>query len=114
EGNHNYGRAPVLPGRYSAPTYPHTRMDAYRAGRTVAFRDTRTDPGLTPSEREALVAVEVIAAVGVPLLKEGHLEAILSVQTSEPRDWTPEELTIIEETAERTWPSVQRARAETA
>lgn len=38
--------------------------------------------------------------------------AALGITSAEPRDWTEEEIAIVEETAERTWAYVERIRAE--
>jgi GAF domain-containing protein len=50
----------------------------------------------------------------VPLLRDGEIAAVLTVHHSEPRPWTQTDLTLLRETAERTWPAVERARAERA
>lgn len=112
EGGFSKGVTPLPEGRYAAKTYGHRVMDTYRAGRRIVFCDTRTDPGFSPEERQAHCEIEIIGAVGIPLVKEGRLIAILTVHTSAPRKWTEEEIELVEETAERTWAAVERARAE--
>jgi GAF domain-containing protein len=97
-------------GRYAADTYGRRMMERYRAGKRAIFRDTRTDPSFAPEERDAHIAIQILAAVGVPLVKEGQLVAILALHNREPRNWTEEEIALIEETAERTWAAVERAR----
>jgi PAS domain S-box-containing protein len=114
EGRYEQGVTPMKRGRYPAETYGPRIMDAYRAGQRIVFRDTRTDPGFSAEEREAHLALQIRSAVGVPLIKDGSLSAIIAVHCAEPRDWTEEEITLLEETAERTWAAVERARAETA
>jgi diguanylate cyclase len=52
--------------------------------------------------------------VTVPLVKEGRLVAVLSIHAAAARAWTPNEVAMVEETAERTWAAVERARAEAA
>ncbi len=108
------GAAPLPDGPYSADTFGHWVMQTYRDGRRIVFRDTRTDPRFAAAERAAHAAVGILAAVGVPLVKEGKLVAILAVHTAGPRDWTDAEIGLVEEVAERTWASVQRAKAERA
>ncbi|MBV9355315.1 MAG: response regulator [Chloroflexi bacterium] len=54
------------------------------------------------------------AMVRVPLVKAGRVVAALSVQFPTPRRWPKGDITLIEETAERTWDAVERARAEVA
>jgi PAS domain S-box-containing protein len=48
----------------------------------------------------------------VPLVKGGRVVAGLTVHDSGPRHWTDEEISLIEEVAERTWSAIERARAE--
>ena len=52
--------------------------------------------------------------IGVPLNKDGRWVASLSVHHGSPREWTPAEIELVPETAERTWAAVERARAEKA
>ena len=82
------------------------------AGRTVVSPDVAADRRLTDMERAAYAPSHCAAHVTVPLLKEARLVALLAVHASEPRAWTPAEVSLIEETAERTWAAVERARAE--
>lgn len=106
---------PALPdGRYSAKVYGERVMGAYRAGQRIVFNDIDTFPLVTPAQRDAHVALQCRAALAVPLLKDGELRGILAVQQSQPRVWTEEEVALVDETAERTWSAVERARAEAA
>lgn len=50
----------------------------------------------------------------MPLIKHGKYVAVFSVHQTTSRMWTPAEIVLIEETAERTWSAVERARAEAA
>lgn len=88
-------------------------LEAYRAGSTVVVDDMETAPGLE-NMRPAYRALGVRAWAGVPLVKNGTLLAVLGLYESTPRCWTPEEINILEETAERTWAGVERARSEQA
>ncbi|TPE51642.1 PAS domain S-box protein [Amaricoccus solimangrovi] len=101
------------PARASAPTrlsaFAPDMAEAYRAGSTLSCRDTELEP-----ERDAYRAVGIRAWVGVPLVKQGRLLAIVGVHSREPRDWTREEVRLLEDVAERAWAAVERARAEAA
>lgn len=114
EGGYSAGVEPLPPGRYSAASYGSQIMDAYRAGRPIVVGNTRTYPLFSAADREAHDAFHVLAVIGVPLIKEGKLVAILSVNTAAPRDWRDDEVALVEETAERTWAAVERAHAEAA
>lgn len=85
-----------------------------RAGRTLVIADTERVAGLTPQERAAYRAVGTAAVVAVPMIKSGRLAAILVAHQSVPRAWTPDEVELVEETAERTWAVVERAKSEQA
>src|SRR3712207_6580070 len=56
----------------------------------------------------------VRSAIGVPLFKGGRLAAAYFVHSPAPREWTADEVALVEETAERTWAAVERAKAEAA
>jgi PAS domain S-box-containing protein len=114
EGRYEQGVERMGRGRYPASVYGPRIMQTYRAGERIVFRDTQTEPGFSPEERKAHLAIKIASAVGVPLVKEGSLVAILAVHCAQPRDWTEDELSLVEETAERTWAAVERARAEAA
>jgi PAS domain S-box-containing protein len=52
--------------------------------------------------------------VELPLIKGERLVALFTVQQSHRREWTPQDVALIEETAQRTWAAVDQARAEAA
>jgi PAS domain S-box-containing protein len=86
-----------------------------RAGRTVCIDDALAHP-LTADDP---VAAEFLRAgkrstIIAPLVREGRLVASLYVHQTEPRHWREDEVSLVQEVAERTWTSILRARAETA
>jgi len=89
-------------------------VDACRRGETVVVTDTHTDPRFTDAERAQLLASEIAAVVGVPLIKEGRWVATFGVHSSTPRTWTRDQIALVEVTADRTWSAGERARAEEA
>ncbi len=101
-------------GAYSAEEFGHWIMDTYRRGERFVLRDTRSDPRLSPAERDAHVSANILSAVGVPLLKGGGLVAVLALNSTVARDWSDDELALLDETAERTWEAVEMVRAEEA
>ncbi|MGX9962564.1 PAS domain-containing protein [Roseomonas sp. F4] len=50
----------------------------------------------------------------VPLLKQGELAALFRLHHPTPRDWTPQEVALVLEVAERLWSALRRRRAEAA
>jgi PAS domain S-box-containing protein len=105
-----------------APSLPHLSMrfrvadferlmSVYRSGRMVVMNDV-AEERLAPEDHEAYSEVQVAAQISVPLIKAGRFVGGLSVHSAAPRAWTPLEMRLLEETAERTWAAVERAKAE--
>lgn len=83
-------------------------------GRTWIVEDAARDTRIEASERQYYLDHGVVAWIDVPLLKEGRLIAALCLVQARPRCWTPAEIAMAEEVAERTWAALERARAEAA
>jgi signal transduction histidine kinase len=83
-----------------------------REGRTLIIVDAGTDPLFDARERANYVALNIHSCIGVPLVKDGGLVAVLTVNDAVQRSWSMQEVALVQETAERTWAAVQRARAE--
>ena len=103
-----------IAGRYPVGAFGPTLLANFLAGRMVVETDATTHPGRPPAERAAFAAIQVHGHVDVPLVKNGAFVAGMTVQCREPREWTADEVAVIEETAERTWATVERAKAEAA
>jgi signal transduction histidine kinase len=88
--------------------------EGLRAGCTVAVADVREAPWPQDLEAAGHEAAGIGAYVVAPLVKEGRSVAFMAVSQAAPRIWTADEVAFIEETAERTWTAVARARAEVA
>ena len=101
-------------GRYAIDDFGPAAMGELRAGRTLVLADVAADARLSDAERAPYAAGTVGAAVGVPLVRDGRLAVIFGVHQAAPRAWTPDEVALIEEVAERTWAATERARAEAA
>ncbi|RPI38988.1 MAG: PAS domain S-box protein [Methanoregulaceae archaeon] len=102
-----------LTGRFPFKKFSHTDYENYRAGQTVSSPNVFTD-GREPSQSEAYRMADTAAFIGVPLVKQGKLISVLGILQTQPRNWTPEEIRLAEQTVDRTWQAVQRARAEEA
>ncbi|MBA3476919.1 MAG: PAS domain-containing protein [Lautropia sp.] len=101
-------------------------MQQLLAGRTVVVADTvkgitRTGhPGTAPVPGEAWMmpgyweAEAGGALLCVPVLHEGDLVAALSLRHNLPHRWTPDEVTLMEQIAQRTWTALQAAHAQNA
>lgn len=103
---------PDLP--FPMATYGQWIIDELRAGRRLMVRDLDTDARFTQAERRAQQVLQIKSALAVPLVKKGRLVAMLALHDRAPRDWTQQEVALVDETAQRTWAAVERARAEEA
>jgi signal transduction histidine kinase/CheY-like chemotaxis protein len=101
---------PSLAGTYRLDDYGRDLVDdPLRAGRPLVVRDSAN---LDETEAAAWAALSVRAGLSAPNLGGGVCVAALGVTSATPRDWTDEEVALVEETADRTWAFVERARAE--
>lgn len=112
EREHRAPGATSFVGRYPAEQFGPDVPDL-RAGRMIVVADTEQEAA-TEELKSTWRTLGVRARLGVPLVKDGRLVAGLGVQSSMPRAWTDIDIALVEETAERTWAAVERARAEAA
>ena len=102
----------IASGAYRAGDYLSEEfLRATRAGETVVIRDTDTDPRV---DAEAYRAIGMRAFVAVPILKDGAWPGLIAVGTLGPRDWRPDEVTLIVDVAHRVFPMFERVRADAA
>lgn len=104
---------PSLAGRYPFQAF-QTTYERVQHGGPWLVSDVASAEGIADGERAHYARQGVIAWANVPLLKQGRLHAVLCVVQGRPRRWTPAEVSLIEETSERTWAAIERARAEAA
>ncbi|HEU4323765.1 MAG TPA: PAS domain S-box protein [Roseiflexaceae bacterium] len=103
--------APSHAGRSPLDDWP---MPWLRKGDTWVVCDTDSDPAMPDDQRASYRGNDIGAAVVVPLVKRGRLVATLAINQRAPRAWTPSEVLLVEEVAERTWAAVERAQAQAA
>lgn len=103
---------PSAAGRYLFMEYGAYVAEAMRAGRTLVVEDVNLLPDQTPRERELYATLGIRAYVAAALVMRGQFSAFLAAADSSPRTWTPDEVALVEHTAERTWTAMERGRAE--
>lgn len=81
-------------------------------GNTVVNFDSKTDPRTAADYKKSYEPTGERAYVAVPLMREGRWVASLRVSDDKPRQWTKEELSLLQTVAERTWTAIQKLRAE--
>ena len=103
-----------LPSRGRVAGFGEAIVLACRRGETIVVDDVRSDARFGPAEREQLARYQTTAFVVAPSIKDGNWVAALGVDSAAPRRWTPDQIALIELTADRTWSAAERARAEEA
>ena len=101
-----------LLGTYGLSAFGPRAAETLRAGRTYVLRDASVELG-----EEALAAsqaIEALATISVPVMKDGRLSALFIVHQDAPREWTEDEIGLVQQIADRMASEIERARAEAA
>lgn len=103
-----------IEGIYRYQDYGPDLLHSMQRGQTVVRHDIAHDPTLTDSEKQAHALLQLGASLNVPLVKQGHLVAILFVHYQQAHIFSTDEVALAQETAERTWAYLEQARSEAA
>ena len=102
---------PSVAGSYDLGTMPLFSA-AVAAGGPFVIEDVRTSPLVDASLRALCLQFQVVASLDVPVIKDGQPVGLLCVVQATPRRWTPLEVELATEAAERAWAAVARGRAD--
>jgi PAS domain S-box-containing protein len=112
--NYTDGSLPMLKGVFAVSDFGKGLFDKLKAGRTSVHDDIAVQMADEPDTVKNFQQVQTNAEIGVPILRDGKLRSILIVNQRSAREWSPHEIALAEDVAERTWNAVERARAENA
>ncbi|HSB01169.1 MAG TPA: GAF domain-containing protein, partial [Anaerolineales bacterium] len=101
---------PSVAGAYRLSDYSSETMREMEAGRTVVNRDAKFDPRTATYYERTYQPNGERSYVAVPLLRDGRFVAVLWVSADLPRDWSAEEVALLETVAERAWLAVEKLR----
>ena len=100
-------------GSYQLSLFGPQVASGLRAGHTLVIDDV--DAELSPSEgADMFNAIAVKAIVCCPLLKQGALRAMMAVHQTIAREWTPGDVSLVEDVVDRCWAFIEQRRAEVA
>ncbi|MDB6152327.1 MAG: luxQ 2 [Chthoniobacteraceae bacterium] len=103
---------PSIAGVHPLVSYGPEMAGELRAGRTVVLEDAERSPLTGPATAHAsYMAILTRSALNVPLLKDGKLEAVFSLNCRVARYWTPGEVALAEQMAEQIRSILEAARA---
>ncbi|MBN8726327.1 MAG: PAS domain-containing protein [Xanthomonadales bacterium] len=110
------GPAYLAPGASPASGDPASATSAllarHEGTRTLRIADAATDAGLSARDRKVLASAGLAACLAA-LLRDGDdsFAWALAIASAHPREWSDEELRLVEETAERVRSAIRYARA---
>jgi signal transduction histidine kinase/ActR/RegA family two-component response regulator len=105
-------RAESVAGVHRISDYSSITSELMKRGETVVNNDSRTDPRTAADYARSYEPNGERSYVAFPLLREGQWVASLWASDDEPRQWTKEEVTLIQSVGERTWTAIEKLRAE--
>lgn len=98
-------------GSYQLSLFGGKAVIGLSAGLTLIIRDV--DAELSPDNgADMFNAIGIKAIITCPLVKSGNLRAMMAVHQTRPRNWTPLEVTLVQEVVERCWATIERGTAE--
>lgn len=101
-------------GRHRYRDFGRELLPRLRGGEPVVREDIAREAHLSTDERALATRLGLAAAIHVPLLRHGRLEALLAVHHDRPHAFSEHERRLVEETAKLAWVSITHARAERA
>ena len=104
--------AESVAGEHRISEYSSITTEEMQRGHTVVNHDSKTDPRTAADYARSYAPNDERAYVAVPLMREGRWVASLWASDDQPRQWTKEELSLLQTVAERTWTAIEKLRAE--
>ncbi|HVI72502.1 MAG TPA: GAF domain-containing sensor histidine kinase, partial [Pyrinomonadaceae bacterium] len=104
--------AESVAGEHRISEYSSSTSREMELGNTVINCDSKTDPRTAADYHRTYETSGERAYVAVPLMREGRWVASLWASDDQPRQWTREEVSLLQTVAERTWTAIEKLRAE--
>jgi len=104
--------AASVAGEHRISEYSSITSEEMKQGHTVVNSDSKTDPRTAADYERSYGPTGERAYIAVPLMRDGRWVASLWASDDRPRQWTKEELSLLQTVAERTWTAIEKLRAE--
>jgi signal transduction histidine kinase/CheY-like chemotaxis protein/PAS domain-containing protein len=104
--------ADSVAGEHRISEYSSLTSSDMETGKTVVNNDSKTDPRTAADYHKSYEANGERAYVAVPLMREGKWVGSLWASGDQPRQWTREDVSLLQTVAERTWSAIEKLRAE--
>jgi PAS domain S-box-containing protein len=102
---------PRIDGSYSFEDVGVDLIKEFQKGKPLVVKDTTVHPYTFFQSSPSYSECGIRSLVGMPLVKDGELVAVLAVHDSKARDWTQEEIELLDEVGHRVWGAVASALA---
>ncbi|MGV3615337.1 MAG: PAS domain-containing protein [Fimbriimonas sp.] len=101
---------PSIVGRYPLSAFGPRALRELRAGLPYVVNDIdrEAEPG---QDLAAYRITQIQAVVCISMVKDGRMIALMAVHQTEAREWTAEEIALIQMIGDRCWSDIARARA---
>lgn len=107
-----YDGAASVAGEHRISDYSSVTSADMQTGKTVVNFDSKTDPRTAADYVRSYEPTGERAYVAVPLMREGRWVASLWASDDQPRQWSKEEVSLLQSVAERTWTAIEKLGAE--
>jgi GAF domain-containing protein len=85
---HSYvDAAQLIEGTHKLQDYSPKLLATLRSGKNIMVSDIRSDDSYSVSEKAAYAAMGIVANLGIPILKNGQLFAVLGIHQNTSRHW---------------------------
>ena len=99
-------------GEHRISNYSPLTSAEMERGITVVNYDSKIDPRTAADYERTYKETGERAYIAMPLLRDGRWVASLWASDDKPRQWSREEVTLLQTVAERTWIAIEKLRAE--
>jgi PAS domain S-box-containing protein len=100
---------PSTVGRYAFSQFGAECLRLMRSDEPYIVTDSETDPRAA-QVRDAYRSARIRSVICVPLKKKGRFVAGMAVHQITPREWTDDEVELVQRVASRCWESIARTR----
>lgn len=108
----NDGRIELVLGRWRMDDFGPYFIGEMKAGKTIVIPDISDDPRTNAADvLAAYTAIGTRAILDRGLIRDGRMLGMLFIHHPEPREWTADEVALVEEVTERLWAALERAQA---
>jgi signal transduction histidine kinase/DNA-binding response OmpR family regulator len=99
-------------GTYSLDLFGQHAAHEMREGRTLVTNDVEHELREDSTGLATFLSIGIAAIICCPLVKNDRLVAMMAVHQTNPRVWTENDISVVQETVERCWAHIERIRSE--